>query len=69
MACHRENGFLLRAGGFVGRCRRDAIGVLLSEVPVGCFHVLVTRQRVPRCLRRLCEVLVQEALLRPLERL
>ena len=60
---------LVRAAGCVGRCRRDGIGPLRSEIPVGCFHVLVSRQSVPRCPCCLCEVLVEEAVLRPLKKL
>ena len=63
------HGFVLRAGGCVGRCCRDGIVVLLSQVPVGCFHVFVSRQSVPRCPCRLYEVLVEDAVWRPLGKL
>ena len=54
---------MFQACGWVGQCRGDRTGVLLFEVPVGCFHVLVSRQSVPGCLRRLCEVLVDKLVL------
>ena len=39
------------------------------EVPVGCRHVLAFRQSVPSCSCRLCEVLAEEAVLRPFGKL
>ena len=43
--------------------------MLLFEVPLGCFHVLASRQSVPRCSCRVCEVLAEEAVLRPFGKL
>ena len=43
--------------------------MLLSEVPVGCLHVLASWQSVLRCSCRLCEVLAQKAVLRPFGKL
>ena len=43
--------------------------MLRSEVLVGCLHVLVFWQTVPRCPCRLCEVLMEEAALRPVGKL
>ena len=60
---------MFRAGGCVGWCRWDGTGVLLFEVRVGCLHVLASRQSVPRCLCPLCEVLAEEAVLRPFGKL
>ena len=56
---------MFRAGGCVGRCRSDGSGVLLFELPVGCFHVFASWQSVSRCSCRLREVLVEEAVLWP----
>ena len=57
------------AVGCVGWSRWHSTGVLLFEVPVGCLHVFASRQSVPRCSCRLCEVLVEEAVLRPFGKL
>ena len=43
--------------------------MLLFDIPVGCLHVFASRQSVPRCSCRLCEVLVEEAVLRPFGKL
>ena len=60
---------MFRAGGCVGRCRWDGSGVLLLELSVGCLHVFASRQSVSRCSCCLREVLVEEAVLRPFEKL
>ena len=68
-ARHRGDGFVFQAVRCVGWCRWDGKGALLYEVPVGCLHVFAYRQSVPRCSCRLCEVLVEEAVLRPFGKL
>ena len=55
--------------GMKGGVPLDGTWVLLFDVPLRCLHVLVSRQSVLRCPRRLCEVLVEEAVLRPLRKL
>ena len=60
---------MFQAGGCVGGCRWDGPGVLLFEVLVGCLHIFASSQIVSRCSRRLREVLVDEAVLRPFGKL
>ena len=63
------DGFLFRAVACVRRWRWGGTGVLLFEVPVGCLHVSASGQSVPRCSCRLCELLAEEAVLRPFGKL
>ena len=60
---------MFRAGGCVGRCPWDGLGVLLFEISVGCSHVFASRQSVSCCSCRLREVLVEEAVLTPFGKL
>ena len=43
--------------------------MLLFEVSVGCSHVFASWQSVAHCSCRPCEVLVEEAVLRPFGKL
>ena len=60
---------MFRAGGCVGWCRWYGSGVLLFEISVGRSHVCASWQSLAHCSCRLREVLVEEVVLRPFEKL
>ena len=62
-------GSCFRARGCLGWCRWDGTGVLLFEVSVGFLHIFASWHSVSRCSCHLREVLVEEAVLRPFQKL